>query len=205
MMHFISVKFVVFVICLNAFQKDIVASDTHTSSSEESVNDNFASGLKVMYRAYEQCENTEFGDIFTCLKLRALKFADRLLRSDSVHVIDGINIVKSSSKATDRNGRKVNFDPLPEVNEAVLPTDPEQKQDKLNEMLIERLARFFQIFSVQFDMSRLMVESKKLLDDYPEEQGMFSGILLRHLFIYSSVMCNLTILAVTETVVYSIK
>lgn len=181
-MHFISVKFVVFVICLNVIQNGAVASDT--SSSEENVSDNFTSGLKVIYRAYEQCENTEFGDIFTCLKLRALKFADRILRSDSVHVIDGINIVKSFSKATDRNGRKVNFDPLPEVNEAVLPTDPEQKQDKLNEMLIERLARFLQIFSVQFDMSRLMAESKKLLDDYPEEQGMFSGILLMYLFIF---------------------
>jgi hypothetical protein len=183
MMHFISVKFVVFVICLNVFQKDAIASDT--SNSEESVMDNFASGLKVMYRAYEHCENNKFEDIFTCLKLRALKFAVRILRSDSVHVIDGINIVKSFSKATDRNGRKVDFDPLPEVNEAVLPTDPEQKQDQLNEMLIERLTRFFQTHSVQFDMSRLMAESKQLLDDHSEEQGMFSGILLMYLlFIY---------------------
>jgi hypothetical protein len=183
-MHFIYVKFIVFVICINVFQKDALASNTDTNSSEDSVADSFASGLKVVYRAYEQCENIKFGDIFTCLKLKALKFADRVLRSDSVHVVDGINIVKSSSKATDRNGRKVNFEPLPEVNEAVLPTDPEQKQDKLNEMLIERLARFFQTHSVKFDMSRLMGESNQLLDDYPAEHGMFPGLLLMYLFIY---------------------
>jgi hypothetical protein len=176
-MSFISVQFIVFVVCLNVFQKETFALDTDTNSSDENFSDSFVSGLKVAYRAYEQCENIRLGDFVTCLKLRALKFADRVLRSDSVQVIDGINIVKS--KATDRNGRKVNFQPLPEVNEAVLPSDPEQKQDTLNEMMIERLARFFQTHSVQFDMSRLMVESKQLLGDYPEDQGMFPGLMLK--------------------------
>jgi hypothetical protein len=175
MMYFISVKFIVFLVCLNVFQKETLAFDTN--SSDEKVGDNFASGLKVAYRAYEQCENIRLEDFVSCLKLRALKFVDRMLRSDSVQVIDGVSIVKS--KATDRNGRKINFEPLPEVNEELLPSDPEHKQDRLNDMLIERFARFFQTHSVHFDISRLVVESRELLDGHPEDEGMSPGLLLK--------------------------
>jgi hypothetical protein len=63
------------------------------------------------------------------------------------------------------------LEPIPEVNEAVLPTDPEEKQDKLNEMLLERMARFLQTHSMQFHMPRLMDELGQLFDDHPVEQG----------------------------------
>jgi hypothetical protein len=196
-MHFIPIKFIVFVVCLNILQKGTLAFDTDTNSSEENINDSFASGLKVVYNAYGQCEHVRLGDVVACLKLRALKFADRLLRSDSLRVMDGINIVKSVSKDTDRNGRMVNLEPLPEVSEAVLPSDPEEKQNKLNEMLTERLARLFQTYSVQFDISRLMVDSKQLLDVNPGEEGMLSGFLVKCLFVgleaFSSVTMKNTV------------
>lgn len=172
-MHFIPINLFVFVFCVSLFHNSVVAFSTNTNSSEESFTDSFASGLKVVYRAYEQCEAVKFGELLTCLKLKALKLADRVLRSDSVQVIDGINIVKTFSKDADRKGRKLNFEPLPEVNDAVLPIDPQQKQDKLNEMLIERMARFFQTHSVQFDTPGLMKESKQLLGDYTVEEGKF--------------------------------
>jgi hypothetical protein len=138
---------------------------------EGSATDDFGAGLKVLYRAYEQCGNVKFGDLLTCLKLRALKFADRVLRSDSIQVSDGVNIVKTLPEVEDRNGRQLNLEPMSEVNEAALPTDPEEKQDKLNEMLIERLARFFQTHKVQFDMPRLLDESDNATDERPSEQG----------------------------------
>jgi hypothetical protein len=172
-MRLIPVKVFVFVVCVNLFHKCALASNTDTTSGEESVVDNFVSGLKVVYRAYEQCESVRFGDLLTCLKLRALKFADRVLRSDFLRVIDGINIVKSIPNPADRNGRRINLEPLTEFNENVLPTDPEQKEDKLNEMLVQRLARFFQTHSVQFDMPRFMEESTQLLEDYTVEEGTF--------------------------------
>ncbi|KDR19952.1 uncharacterized protein LOC110829467 [Zootermopsis nevadensis] len=160
-----------FVFVLNLVHNSVLAFSTVTNSSEESVTDNFSSGLNVVFRAYEECNRVTFGEILTCLKLRALKLADRVLKSDTVQVIDGINIVKSFSKDVDRNGRRLNFKPLTEVNEAVLPTDPQQKQDKLNEMLVERVARFFRTHSVKFDLPRFVEESKHLLDGYTTSEG----------------------------------
>jgi hypothetical protein len=107
----------------------------------------------------------------TCLKLRALKYADRALGSDSVQVAEGVNIVRNLPKEEDRIGRNLNLEPIPEVNEAELPTDPEEKQDKLNEMLLKRMARFLQTHSMQFDMPRLMDDISQLFYDHPVERG----------------------------------
>jgi len=170
-MHLPTVKFVAFVLCLNLFHNKSLASNLDIKSFEESAGDYFASGSKVLYRAFEQCGNVRFGDVLTCLKLRALKYADRALRSDSFRVADGINIVRTLLKAEDRRGRDLNLEPIPEVNEAVLPTDPEEKQDKLNEMLLERMARFLETHSMQFDMPRLMDEISQLFGDHPVGQG----------------------------------
>jgi hypothetical protein len=170
-MQFFAVKVFAFMLCLSLFTEISLVSSLEVNSFAESSGDNFASASKVVYRAYEQCGKVKFGDVLTCLKLRALKFADRMLRSDSIQVVDGINIVKTLPRAEDRNGRQLNLEPIPEVNEAVLPTDPEEKQGKLNEMLVERMARFFQTHSVQFDMPRLMDEVGEHFDGHPVEQG----------------------------------
>jgi hypothetical protein len=60
-----------------------------------------------------------------------------------------------------------------EMSQLSYNTNPEQKQDKLNEMLVQRLRRFFQTHSVQFDMPRFMEESTQLLEDYTVEEGTF--------------------------------
>lgn len=170
-MHLTNVKFFAFVLCLNLIQNNSLASNLDINSFEESAGDYFASGSKVLYRAFEQCGKVRFGDVLTCLKLRALKFADRALRSDSIQVVEGVNIVRSMPKAEDRSGRDINLEPIQEVNEAILPMEPEEKQDKLNEMLLERMARFLQTHSMQFDMPQLMDEISQLFDDHPVEKG----------------------------------
>jgi hypothetical protein len=170
-MHLSATKCFAFVLCLNLFQNNSLASNLDINSFEESAGDYFASGSKVLYRAFEQCGNVKFGEVLGCLKLRALKYADRALRSDSIQVADGINIVRTLPKAEDGSGRDLNLEPIPEVNEAVLPTDPDEKQDKLNEMLLDRMARFLQTHSMQFDMPRLMDDISQLFDDHPVEQG----------------------------------
>jgi hypothetical protein len=170
-MHLSAVKFFAFVLYLNLFQNNSLASNLDINGFEESAGDYFASGSKDFYRAFEQCGQIGFGDILTCLKLRAIKFADRTLRSDSIQVADGISIVRTLPKAEDSSGRDLNLEPIPEVNEAVLPTDPEEKEDKLNEMLLDRMARFLQTHSIRFDMPRLVDEISQLFDVHPVEKG----------------------------------
>ncbi|XP_069679302.1 uncharacterized protein [Periplaneta americana] len=183
-MQLLTVNFFILVICTVCLQIS-AASNLDTTDVNNDITDNLTSGLKVVYRAYQQCERVKFGDLFTCLKLRAIKFADRVLKSDSIHVIDGVSIVKSFPMSGDRNSRKINFEPLTEVNEVNLPADPEEKQNKSNDLLVERIARFFQTHSVQFDMPRFIEESRQLLDDYDDtatEEGRkknkFGGLLM---------------------------
>jgi hypothetical protein len=182
-MHLLSLKLFIFAICaVNLVQNSVLAFSQFRSNSQESVTDNFASGLEDVYRAYKDCEKVTFGELLTCLKLRALKLADRLLRSESLQVLNGVNIVKSSSNDADRNGRSLNFEPIPEVNEAVLPTDPQQKQHKLNEMLAERVTRFFQTHSFRLDMPRFVEESKQLLDGHTAAEGKLLALVYTNLF-----------------------
>jgi hypothetical protein len=170
-MHLSALRFFAFVLCLNILHNKSLASNLDINGFEESAGDYFASGSKVLYRAYEECGGVRFGDFLTCLKLRALKFADRAFRTDSIQVVDGVNIVRTLPKAEDGSGRDLSLEPITEVNEAILPTDPEEKQDKLNEMLSDRMARFLQTHSMQFNMPRLIDESRQLFDNHPVEQG----------------------------------
>ena len=170
-MHLSAVKFLAFVLWLNSFNDNSLASNLDINSFEESGGDYFATGSRILYRAFEQCGKVRSGDVLACLKLRALRFADRALRSDSIHVLDGINIVRDFPKAEDRSGRDSNLEPIPEVNEAVLPTDPDEKENKMNEMLLDRLARFLQTHSMQFDTPRLMEDISQHFGDHPVEQG----------------------------------
>ncbi|KAJ9577083.1 hypothetical protein L9F63_006363 [Diploptera punctata] len=136
---------------------------TDENEGEEIVGDSIISGLKVVYRTYEQCENVKLGDLVTCLKLRALKFADRMLRSSSIPLVDGISIVKSYPGSEDRNGRKIKFEPLTEINEESLPTDLDERQAKLDELLVERFSRFFKTHSIHFEMPKFVDEIKEIV------------------------------------------
>ncbi|PSN49210.1 hypothetical protein C0J52_16947 [Blattella germanica] len=172
-MKLFSANLVVFAVCALWLQQDVLASNTDNNNAEEEVvGDNLVSGLKVAYRAYQQCEKVRLGDLFTCLKLRALRFADRVLRSDSVPLIEGISIVRSFPDR-DRNGRRLKLEPLTEVNEENLPEDTQERQTKLDDLLVERLGRFFQTRSIHFDMPKFVDEVKQLLagDNYVEVEG----------------------------------
>ena len=155
--------FIVFAfISVLCFGNGVLATN---ENAEEGGGDSLVSGLKVVYRTYEQCEKVKIGDLVTCLKLRALKFADRMLKTSSIPLAEGISIVKSYPAAEDRNGRKIKFEPLTEINEENLPTDLEERQAKLDELIVERFARFFKTHSIHFDMPKFVEEMKQMVGD----------------------------------------
>jgi len=51
-----------FVLCLNLFQNYSLASNLDINSFKESAGDYFASGTKVLYRAFEHYGRVRFGD-----------------------------------------------------------------------------------------------------------------------------------------------
>ena len=122
-----------------------------------------SSGIKVLYRTYQQCEQQE--DMFACLKLKALKFADRALKVKSIPLVDGMELVKKG----DEDGRELN-ETLVDVDEANLPTDPEKRQETLDDLLIDRVSRFARSHTLQFSVPKIISDlynsaAKKILEE----------------------------------------
>jgi hypothetical protein len=131
----------------------------------ESSNQGLISGIKLLYRTYEQCEQQQ--DMFACLKFKALKFADRALQVKSIPLVEGVEIVKKED-AEDR--RHLN-EPLVELNEADLPVDPDKRQETLDDILIDRLSRFLRTHTLQFSVPKFIGD----LDDSTGEKILQEG------------------------------
>jgi hypothetical protein len=90
--------------------------------------------------------------MFACLKLKALKFAERALRVKSIAVFDGVEIVMKGGAEVSRQMSE----PLVEVDEADLPVDPEKKHETLNDFLIDRLARFMTSHTLKLSVPKFV-------------------------------------------------
>jgi hypothetical protein len=162
-------EFVPMLISLAALCLHSVASSPPGSSVSargvESPDQGLTSGIKVLYKTYQQCEQQE--DMFACLKLKALKFADRALKVKSIPLVDGMELVK---KDDEEDGRQLN-DPLVEVDEANLPTDPEKRQETLDDLLIDRLSRFLRSHTLQFSVPKFISNLGENTGDKMLEEG----------------------------------
>ena len=123
------------------------------------------SGLKVLYRTYEQCDEQD--DVYSCLKLKALKFADRALKIKSFQLIDGLSLVKKDDGV---GGRQMQ-EPAT-VDETKLPQESDKKNEVLNAFLFDRVSRFLRSFTLQFSMPKFVSEMEDFLKgDEATEEG----------------------------------
>ncbi|GLH08715.1 Uncharacterized protein GBIM_13890 [Gryllus bimaculatus] len=114
--------------------------------------DMFANGLQVLWGAYDGCARGAAGDVAACLKLRALRSAERALRAERLPLLGGLAFVRAQG----RDGRGLADDEPPPLDEAALPADAAAKQRALDEALLDRVARFFKGHSLQLDEARLL-------------------------------------------------
>lgn len=59
--------------------------------------DTFGASLRLLGKVYDNCEKSQ--EIVKCLKIQAVKLADRAARMDSLPVFDGISLVKKPDAA----------------------------------------------------------------------------------------------------------
>jgi Protein of unknown function (DUF1676). len=162
-MEFVPRLILLAILCLQS----VYTSPSGSSGSArgvESEDHGLSSGIKVLYRTYQQCEQQE--DMFACLKLKALKFADRALKVKSIPLVDGMELVKKS----DEDGRQLN-EPLVEVDEGNLPTDPEKRQETLDDLLIDRMSRFLRSHTLQFSVPKFISDLDDSAGDKMLEEG----------------------------------
>lgn len=104
-------------------------------------------GVKYITKVYEDCSRS---DLVPCLKKKAILFFDRAARMDSIPLVDGVDIVKSSNP---------NIIPISENEiDANLARNLADKDEALTEMLWNRVASFANSRTVQLSLPKISGE-----------------------------------------------
>lgn len=106
----------------------------------------FWSDLNQVYRVYEECNTKELGP---CLKMKFVTALDRLSRKMEIPITDSVYLVK------DEKSPSVPNEMDNEVLETTLPRSMEEKNNKLDEIIIAKIVNFFSGRSFQFKLSGL--------------------------------------------------
>lgn len=106
-------------------------------------------GIKLLMKIYDQC--TSNLDVFKCLKIHALKAADRALHSKSFSLFDGVTIVKENDTFARslEEGQNVDSAKLEGLNNG-----------QLDALLLDTTSRFMQSHRVQVNVPRLLEEAR---------------------------------------------
>ncbi|XP_026734558.1 uncharacterized protein LOC113498655 [Trichoplusia ni] len=101
-------------------------------------------GFRYITKVYDDCKNKD--GILPCLKKKAILFFDRAARMQVIPLVDGVNVVKTTSVDT------------PAMNEvdidAVLPRNLD-KNEALTDMLWDRVAAFANSRTIQLSLPKM--------------------------------------------------
>ena len=119
-------------------------------------------GIETAYKFIQGCGEK---DMSLCLKMRALTLVDKALRRpDDLEIADGVSLVRTGSEAASRG---LNARALSEAElDASLPKDSDEKDAQVETMLIDRVSRFLQSYTLQFKVPDSSIsEVRKSLDE----------------------------------------
>lgn len=101
-------------------------------------------GVKHLMRVYEDCSKT---DVMPCLKKKGILFFDRAARMETIPLVDGVDVVKTSGE---------DVVPISENEiEATLPRSLPEKDAALNQMLWDRVAAFANSRTIQLSLPKM--------------------------------------------------
>lgn len=97
-----------------------------------------------MVRIYDDCQRAE-GGMVNCLKKKAITFIDRMTAIDAISVGDGVRVVRNANANQSADLPKLQTEADVERS---LPRGLEGRDQVLTNLLVERVARFFNTRSV---------------------------------------------------------
>ncbi|XP_035723471.1 uncharacterized protein LOC118442227 [Vespa mandarinia] len=96
---------------------------------------------------YASCSGES--DLSVCLKLKALRFVDRVARAADINVIDGFRIVQTEeAKSNSRTDNARSFNDI----ESSLPSEVEAKEAAIDQAIVDRAARFLSTHTVELSL-----------------------------------------------------
>jgi hypothetical protein len=124
--------------------------------------DPVATGLKLFLRLYDDCSKRD--GLSPCLKMKAITFFDRAMRTLEIPLTESLVLVKNgvSSASLDQQQLPVGRSLTEAELEASFSTRSYQEKElQLNEMLLDRIARFFNSYKVQIAFPKLETSELK--------------------------------------------
>lgn len=109
------------------------------------------SGIKMLRRIYDHCEKSE--EIVKCLKVQAVKIADRAIKTENITLMDGFAVVKRKDAEIAEGPR---FLKSKEISDEEVRS---MSSDQLDSVLAEKTAKFFNTHQVSMSMARLLSSS----------------------------------------------
>lgn len=98
----------------------------------------FFGDLKFLHKMYSDCAST---DLSTCLKLKLVNAMDRAARAYPViNLIEGVSFVQEEGSAPSQTENDV---------ESNLPRALNDREDALNNLIVDRIFNFFQTHTLQ--------------------------------------------------------
>ncbi|KAK5644800.1 hypothetical protein RI129_006100 [Pyrocoelia pectoralis] len=140
----------------------------HEARSEQSASSHLGD-LHYAYKVYQECATS---DLSPCLKLKLISVMDRALRAyNDVSVMEGVTFVKDSKAPQETEPKTV-----AEI-EAGLPREL-NRDDALNQLIVERLVNFFDTHSLQIKLPSASDIKRSLSDEGRKKKNKMSGLLL---------------------------
>ncbi|KAK3916101.1 LOW QUALITY PROTEIN: Thymocyte selection-associated high mobility group box protein TOX [Frankliniella fusca] len=143
--------------------------------------------MRVVGKVWEDCAARD--DTTTCLKGKALTFLDRAAAKDNLALPGGLALVRT---ARDSGAAKA---PVNEAElEASLPRDLNQRDSKLDQMLLDRVLGFVQTHALRFNLA-----------EQGEERGKKKKNLLPYLLLSKLVASSLVVTAAKALTILALK
>lgn len=136
--------------------------DNNVKSNKDSLTSNLLSDIRFLYRLYEECSDA---DLSTCLKIKLFIAMDRAARSmSSLKIIDGVSFERDPTIPYEAT--KPVFE---KELEATLPRSLEDRENILDNLILDKLYSFLNTYSLQFRLFAID-DVKRSLDH--EVEGM---------------------------------
>ncbi|XP_077271608.1 uncharacterized protein LOC143902511 [Temnothorax americanus] len=165
-------------VCLAVLLTAVSARSAETNPTSNSINEQQTArsnsngifgDLRYVYQVYKECSDTELSP---CLKLKLLSAIDRVSRSAQLNVADGVTLVQDESAANESEPEKS----LQEI-EASLPRALEDKEDALNGMIFDKVAKFFQSHTLKLKLPNVEELQRSFTEEGRKKKNKMGGLL----------------------------
>lgn len=158
-------QFAHYYLCLALLLTSASARSAETNPTSNSIDEQTArsSGngvfgdLRYVYQTYKECSNAELSP---CLKLKLLSVIDRVSRSALLNVADGVTLVQEEPIINEAETEKS----LQEI-EANLPRALDDKEDALNNLIFDKIVKFFQTHTLKLKLPNVEELQRSLTEE----------------------------------------